>query len=124
MQKNATLEHIAHAIVCQHNIVAARAVDREFNYKFGSNSGGGRRGGCAPPAPPCIPGGPAPQIPQKALRQGRSAPLAAAVGRLLSTGPLVRGSWAARGRTFFKNSGLFLKKPLVQGSCAAWGRTF
>ena len=29
------------------NIAAARAVDREFNYNFCSNLGGGRRGGCA-----------------------------------------------------------------------------
>ena len=33
------------------NIAAPRAVDRECNHKFGSNLGGGRRGGCAPPVP-------------------------------------------------------------------------
>ena len=49
------------------NIVAARAVDREFEYKLWLEFGGGRRGRCAPPGPPCIPGGSAPQTPQKAL---------------------------------------------------------
>ena len=42
------------------NIVAAGAVDREFNYIFGSNWGGELGGGTAPP---CIPGGCAPRTP-------------------------------------------------------------
>ena len=33
------------------NIAAARAVDRELNFNFGSNLGDGRRGSCAPPYP-------------------------------------------------------------------------
>ena len=37
--------------------------------------------------------------------------------------PLVRGSFAAWGRTFSRKSTFFLKKPLVPGSFAAWGRT-
>ena len=53
---------------CAMNIAAARAVDREFNYKFGSDAGVGRRGGCATPHPPAFPGCSAPRTPQKALR--------------------------------------------------------
>ena len=84
----------------------------EFNYKFGSNLGDGRRGGCAPPHPPAFAGGSAPRTPKR-----RSAPLAAAVVRFLATDPLVRG------RTFSPENRFFLKKPLVWGSFAAWGRT-
>ena len=96
-----------------------------------------------PPRTPCFPGGSPPPGPPKK----RSAPLAAEVGRFLSTEPLVRGSCAAWGRTFSQKSDLFLNKPLVRaaalpgaelflkdliflnkplvrGSCAAWGRTF
>ena len=70
-------------------------------------------GGLRPPAPPCFSGGLRPPGPPKR----RSAPLPAAVVRILATEPLVRG------RTFFQKSD-FLKKPLVPGSFAAWGRFF
>ena len=48
-----------------YNIAAARAVDREFNYIFGSDLGYGR---LRPPAPPRFLGGSAPRTAQKALR--------------------------------------------------------
>ena len=69
------------------NIAAARAVDREFNYNFGSNLGDGRRG-AAPPRT------------QLLFRGARSAPLAAAVVRFLATEPLVRGRTFPRNPTF------------------------
>ena len=94
------------------NIAAARAVDREFNYNFGSDLGAGEAAGLRPPAPPCFPGGSAPRTPKR-----RSAPLAAAVVRSLATKTLVGGSFCSRNPTF-------LKKPLVPGNFAAWGRTF
>ena len=102
----------------------------------------GAGGGRSPPAPPCFPGGSAPRTPKR-----RSAPLAATVVRFLATEPLVRGSFAAWGRTssqksdfffeqatcprqlrclgqnFFSKIRVFLNKPLVPGSFAAWGRT-
>ena len=96
-----------------------RAVDREFNYNLGSNFGGGRRGVRAPPHPPAFQGAPPPGPPKR-----RSAPLAAAVVRFLAAEPLVKGSFAALGRTLFQKSDYFLNKPLVLGSFAAWGRTF
>ena len=74
------------------NIAAARAVDREFNYKLGSNSGGGRRGGCAHQHPPAFQGAPPPRP-----RKRRSAPLAGAVGLFSLDRATVRGSCAARG---------------------------
>ena len=91
------------------NIAAARAVNREFEYKFCLNFRGRRRGGCAPHTP--------------LLSRGRrrSAPLAAAVGRFLATEPLARGSCAAWGRTFSQKSDFVWKEPLVPGSFAAWG---
>ena len=126
----------------RNNIAAAKAVDREFNYIFGSDLGRGRRGGCAPPRTPLLfRGAPPPGSPKRC-----SAPLAAAVVRFLATEPLVRGSFAAwgifflRNPTFFEESTwpgqlrclgqnflskmtFFLNKPLVPGSFAAWGRT-
>ena len=137
-------------MVC--NIAAARAVDREFNYKFGSDLGAGEAGGLRPPAPPCFPRSSAPRTPKR-----RSTPSAAAVGRSLSTEPLVQGQlrclgqilfsknifWVRSnlsradslpGAVLFSRSVTFLwkkplareilgKKPLVLGSFAAWGRT-
>ena len=132
----------------------------EFNYKFGSKSGGGRRGGCASPHPPAFPGGSVPRTPQKALRAlgcsccSLSHDRATCPGRtflrnptfleeatcprqlrclgqnffsevrLFVSKPLVRGSFAAWGRTVSQKSDFSLNKPLVPGTFAAWGRTF
>ena len=109
---------------------------QEFNYKFGSNSGGGRRGGCAPPHPPAFPGGFAPWTPQKALRAlgcsgcslsrdrttcpGQNFSNFSGDIRLFLKKPLVRGSFAAWGRTFLPKLDFFCNKPLVPGSFAAW----
>ena len=103
--------------------------------KFGSNAGDGRRGSCAPPHPPAFPGGSALRNPQKALHAlGRSGcslsrDRTTCLGenfppeiRLFLNKPLVRGSFAAWGRTFLQNP-FFFNKPLVPGSFAAWGRT-
>ena len=46
-------------------IAAARAVDREFNYIFGSDLGAGKAGGLRPPTPPCFSGGLRPLDPPK-----------------------------------------------------------
>ena len=101
------------------NIAAARAVDREFEYKLWLTFGGGRRGGCAPRTP-LLSGGLRPQDPPK----GAPRPW---LQRLVDFSRTIDLSGAAAlpgADCFLKNLSLFLKKPLVQGSCAACGRTF
>ena len=84
-----------------------------FNFQFGSKSGGGRRRGCAPPAPPCF---------------LATEPLSGV--ELFSRNPTFSqqatcpGQLRCLGQIFSQKSDLFLNKPLVPGSFAAWGRTF
>ena len=80
-------------------------------------AGGG--GGCAPPHPPAFWGSP----PPGPLKR-RSAPLAAAVVRFLTTEPLVRGSCAAWGRTFIQKSDLFLEEATCPGQRRCLGQIF
>ena len=80
----------------------ARAVDREFNYKFVSDFGAGEAGGLRPPPhPPACRGAPPPGPPKR-----RSAPLAAAVVRFLATVPLVRGRAFSKKSDFYSTSHL------------------
>ena len=83
--------------------------------KFGGREARGLR----PPRTPLLFWEASPPGPPKR----RSAPLVAAVVRFLATEPLVRGSFAAWGRTFSEIL-FFLNKPLVRGSFAAWGQMF
>ena len=141
----------------QRLVATARAVDREFNYNVGSDLGAGEAGGLRPPHPPAFRGA-------EALRAfvcsgcSLSHDRTTCPGqiffpeiRLLLNKPLVRGSFAAWGKTFLQKSDFFKqatcpgqlrclgqnfwqkidylkkmkkKKPLDPGSFAAWGRTF
>ena len=119
-------------------------LDRVFHYKFGSNSGGGRRGGCAPPHPPAFQGAPTHRTPQKGaprpwpqrlfafsrprhLSGADSLPGAELVLKFLpffeeeATCP---GQLRRPGQNFTSQIRFLLNKPLVLGSFAAWGRTF
>ena len=92
-------------------------MDRELTINVAQILGAGE---LRPPRTPLLSGGLRPPDPPKR----RSAPLAVMVVRFLAPEPLVRGSFAAWGRTSSQKSVFFLNKPLVPGSFAAWGRTF
>ena len=120
------------------NIAAARAVDREFNYKFGSDLGAGEARGLRPPAPPCFLGGSAPPDPPKGAPRpwlqrlfAFSRPNHLSGAELFPRNPTCSqqatcpGQLRCPGQNLFPQFRLFfLKKQLVQGSFAAWGRTF
>ena len=72
-----------------------------------------------PPTPPCFSGGLRPPDPPKR----RSTPLAAMVVRFLATEPIVRGSFAAWGRTFSQNP-TFLEQATCPGQLRCSGQNF
>ena len=95
---------------CLINIAAARVVDRECNYKFGSNARDGRRGGCVPPHPHAFPGGLASRTPQKALR---------AFGR--SGCSLSRDRTTCPGQNFFPRNPTFSQQATCPGQLRCLG---
>ena len=95
------------------NIAAARAVDREFEYKcslkFGVREAGGLR---PPPHPP-------------AFREAEAIRALGCKGwSLFRDRATCPGQLRCQGQNLFSTFRLFLNKPLVRGSFAAWGRTF
>ena len=88
-------------------------MDREFNYKFGSDLGAGEAGGLRPPAPPYFSGGlRPPDTPKGAPRPWLQRLFAFSRPSHLS------GAAALPRADFFLRNPYFLKKPLV------WGITY
>ena len=105
-----------------HNIAAARAVDREFNYKFGSNAGDGRRGGCAPRTP-LLSGGLRPPDPPKGAPRPSERPW---LQRLVafSRPSRLSGAAALPGADCFSQKSILFEEATCPGQLRCLGQNF